>query len=123
MTTQEVANQLVNLCRQGLYDKAQADLYDVNAVSIEPKGAPMERAEGMDAIQQKGKAWAEMVEEMHSAEVSDPLVAGNFFSCTMKNDVTFKGMGRQQIEEVCVFEVQNGKIVTEQFFYPVAPQK
>jgi len=35
----------------------------------------------------------------------------------MDFDVTFKDRGRQQMEEVCVFEVENGKIVHEQFFY------
>jgi len=35
----------------------------------------------------------------------------------MSFDVTFKDRGRQQMEEVCVYEVNNGKIVNEQFFY------
>jgi hypothetical protein len=41
----------------------------------------------------------------------------------MTNDVTFKEHGRSKIEEVCVYEVQSGKIVKEQFFYPMTPQK
>jgi len=32
-------------------------------------------------------------------------------------DVTFKEKGRTQMEEVCVFEVKDEKIVSEQFFY------
>jgi len=76
----------------------------------------------MEAIKAKGQQWEAMVEEVHGGEISDPIVAGNYFSISMKNDITFKGMGRQKIEEVCVYEVQNGKVVTEQFFYPIAPQ-
>jgi hypothetical protein len=35
----------------------------------------------------------------------------------MENDITFNDKGRIQIKEICVYEVQNGKIVREQFFY------
>jgi hypothetical protein len=35
----------------------------------------------------------------------------------MSFDVTFKERGRQQMEELCVFEVKDGKIINEQFFY------
>ncbi|MEL6867801.1 MAG: nuclear transport factor 2 family protein [Bacteroidota bacterium] len=122
MTTQEVANQLVNYCRQGQYEKAQEELYADHAVSIEPKGAQgPERTEGIAGIKAKGEQWAAMVEEIHGAEITDPIVAANFFSCAMRNDITFKGQGRMTIEEVCVYEVDNGKIVKEQFFFPVAP--
>lgn len=122
MNTQEIANKLVEYCRTGQFQKCYEELYADNCVSIEPKGAMMEIAEGMESIHEKGKKWNEMVQEMHSAEVSDPIVAGSFFSLTMKNDVTFKEQGRMQLEEVCVYEVQNGKVVKEQFFYPMAPQ-
>ncbi len=117
MDTQEVANKLVQYCRMGQYTEAQEELYADNAVSIEPEGSPNPNVSGIDAIREKAKQWAEMVEEVHGGEISDPIVAGNFFSLVMKNDVTFKGMGRATIEEISVYEVQNGKIVKEQFFY------
>jgi hypothetical protein len=122
MSTQEVARRLVSLCRTGQYEAAQKELYSPDAVSIEPAGTPAEVTKGLDGILAKGKAWGEMVEAVHSAEVSEPIVAGNHFSCSMTNDVTFKEMGRQTIDEVCVYEVRDGKIVKEQFFYPVMPQ-
>ncbi|MDH3649900.1 MAG: nuclear transport factor 2 family protein [Saprospiraceae bacterium] len=121
MSTQEVADKLVQLCRTGQYQEAQSSLYGPSAVSIEPEGSPWGQVEGLEAIQAKAQQWGEMVEEVHSAQVSDPVVSGSHFACTMENDVTFKGMGRQQIKEVCVYEVQDGKIVKEQFFYDVAP--
>lgn len=92
-------------------------LYADNIESFEQPGSPNAHVTGLDAIKQKAQQWGESVQEMHSGEVSDPLVAGNHFSVTMKNDVTFKEHGRMQIEEVCVYEVKDGKIVKEQFFY------
>ena len=121
MSTAEIANQLVNYCRQGQYEQAQKELYHPNAVSIEPKGAPVEVIEGIEGIIGKGKQFAEMVDEVHSIEVSDPILSDDFFSISMTNEVTFKGIGRQRISEICVYEVKDGKIVKEQFFYTPTP--
>ncbi len=122
MNTQEVANKLVNFCKTGNFQEAQETLYAANAVSVEPEGSPNPVTEGMEAIAAKGQQWSNMIEEVHSMEISEPIVAGNHFSLTMKNDVTFKERGRQKMEEVCVYEVKDGKIVREQFFYPLPPQ-
>jgi hypothetical protein len=35
---------------------------------------------------------------------------------TLGMDVTMKGRGRMKIEEVCVYEIKDGKIASEQFF-------
>lgn len=118
MSVQTIANQLVNLCRQGKFDQAVEELYSPDIVSIEPPGAGfIERAEGIDAYHAKGKNWQSMVEEFHGIEVSDPIVADQFFTCKMTMDITMKGFGREKSEEICLYEVKNGKIVREQFFY------
>ena len=64
-----------------------------------------------------------MVAEFHGNEVSEPIVADNFFSCRMKMDATFKEGGRQSIEEICLYQVENGKIVKEEFFYTSLKQE
>ncbi len=122
MTTAQVANRLVELCRTGAWAQAQEELYAENAESIEPAGTPWESVKGKKAIQEKAAQWFSSVEEVHGSEVSDPLVAGNFFSVRMMNDTTMKGMGRNQFEEICLYEVQDGKVIKEQFFYqPMMP--
>jgi len=35
----------------------------------------------------------------------------------MMMDATFKGIGREKMNELCMYEVEDGKIVKEQFFY------
>jgi limonene-1,2-epoxide hydrolase len=72
---------------------------------------------GREAIKAKGIARRATIETMHSYYCSEPLVAGEFFSVVLRQDVTFKGKPRTTIEEIGVFQVQNGKIVKEQFFY------
>lgn len=122
MNTQQVADRLVELCRRGEFTKAQDELYAQEAVSLEPEGAPagaLGNARGLDAIREKGKAFDQTYETIHDVTVSDPLVAGEYFSIVMGLDATWKQGGRYAMEEICVYRVRNGKIVLEQFFYPV----
>ena len=59
------------------------------------------------------------IEQVHGGTVGDPIIVGNWFSVTMTMDATFKGRGRVNMEEICVYQVRDGKIVREQFFYDV----
>jgi len=117
MTTKEVAEKLITYSREGDWDRARNELYADNIISIEPDFAPMPRVEGIEAKKQKDDMFGEMVEEMHKVTVSEPLIAGDVFSVSMSMDSTMKGMGRTLMEEICNYEVSDGKIVKEQFFY------
>lgn len=44
-------------------------------------------------------------------------MVGNFFTVSMALAMTFEGRGRVTMDELRVFEVDDGRIVTEQFFY------
>jgi ketosteroid isomerase-like protein len=117
MTTVDVANRLVELCRHGDFESAQKELFADDAVSIEPHGTQdFEReTKGLDAILEKGKKWSDMVQEMHGGEVSEPLMADSSFAVTMSIDVTMKNGQRMNMKELCIYHVKDGKIVSEQF--------
>ena len=117
MTTQEIADRLVELCKKGEFETAQKELFSTEAVSIEPFASPAfeKETKGLDAIIEKGKKFMSMVEETHSMSLSDPMVAGTSFALLLKMDVTMKERGRQEMAEVCVYDVKEGKIVCESF--------
>ena len=118
MTTQEVANRFHELAQSGAWDKIQDELFSEDAESIEPAHSQgMQSVKGLAAIKQKGEAFQQAVEEMHGGYSSAPIVAGTHFALTMGLDCTMKGMGRMNMEEVAVYEVKDGKITKEQFFY------
>jgi limonene-1,2-epoxide hydrolase len=118
MTTLEIATRLTALCKEGKYEQAQRELYSDDAKSIEPAQSPgLQTVEGLDNIIKKGDTFQSMIEEMHGGYVSEPLVGGNHISLAMGMDVSMKGMGRMKMDEVVVYEVKDGKIVKEQFFY------
>ena len=119
MTTQEVATKLVEYCRTGQFETAYKELYSPKIVSIEEAGSPMERCEGFEAVMNKSAFFEKTTKEIHSMEVSDPIVAGNSFSMAMKMNRTDVEGSRNQMDEICVYQVEDGKIVKEQFFYPM----
>ena len=117
MTTKEIANRLVELSRKGDFGTAQSELFAADAMSIEAYSTPAfeKETKGMPAIKEKGEKWNAMVQDVHGITVSDPLVAGNSFACTMRMDITLKEQGHMDMTELCVYEVKDGKIVSEQF--------
>ena len=120
MTTQQVADRFYELAKENKFDTIQNEMYATNAVSIEPPGAAaqgLQNANGLEAIKKKGDDFNNMVEEMHSGYCSEPVVGGSYFSVAMGMDVTMKGVGRINMDEIAVYEVKDGKIVKEQFFF------
>jgi len=117
-TTQEVANRMNELFKAFKWTEVQEELFAENAVSIEPPHAQgLQTVEGLAAIKKKAEDFNNMVEEFHGGWVGDPIVGGNHIAFAMGIDATYKGMGRQNMEEIAVYEVKDGKIVKEQFFY------
>jgi hypothetical protein len=118
MTTTEVASRFNELAQTGNWNQIQDELFAADAISIEPEHiVGLQIVKGMDAIRQKGVVFNEMIQEVHSGYSNSPQVSGNHFSVAMGMDVTMKGDNRMNIDEIAVYEVKNGKIVKEQFFY------
>ncbi len=117
MTTLEVANRLIVLCRAGKMLEAQEELFSDDIISTEPASSLIQSAKGKEAVAKKGKQFAAMIEQRHGGSFSDPVVGGRYFSLAITLDATMKGQGRVLREEIGVFEVKEGKIVSEQFFF------
>ena len=122
MTAIEIANKLVELCRQGKNREAKA-LYAEDAVSIEAVAPPggQKEAIGLAAIRAKGEWWSSN-HEIHSAHVAGPWPHGNKFIVGFQYDVTNNPTGqRMKMEEMGLYTVENGKIVREEYFYSGGP--
>lgn len=118
MNTLEIANKLVECCKQGKDDDAKA-LYASDAVSVEAGAPPGQSREavGLAAIKAKGSWWVEN-HEVHSMTVTGPWPHDDRFIVGFQLDVTPKSSGkRTQMEEMALYTVKDGKIVREEFFY------
>ena len=118
MTTQEIANRLVAMCRSGQTEEAKEELFAQDIISIEPReGILPKETRGMEGIRKKAELFISMVEDFYGDTISDPIVAGDYFSLSWTSDLKMKGEPRQINSELCVYKTSDGKIVSEQFFY------
>lgn len=118
MKTEEIARRLVALCREQKWETAQEELFADHAVSLEQYATPglEKETRGLPAIREKGRKFDAMTETIHSLSVSEPLVSTESFACRMQLDITMKEQSRMNMTELCVYQVKDGKIVSEQFF-------
>jgi hypothetical protein len=118
MTTQAVADRLSQFFKENKWTEAQEELFSDDVESIEPPHSQgMKSVKGIDAVKKKNEDFNNMVEEVHGGYASEPIVAGNYIAIAMGIDYTAKGMGRMKMDEIAIYEVKDGKIVKEQFFY------
>ena len=117
MTIQEIATKFYEYMQVGAFDKIYTELYSQDATSEEPPGSDWTKATGMKELHEKGKKWNEMVEEMHGGTTAEPVITGDYFSSVIMMDFTPKGGPRTKMEEIGLYRVKDGKIISEQFFY------
>lgn len=118
MTTQEIADSLVEYCRKGDFEGAQKALYSEDVISIEPQASPAfeKETKGLPAVLEKSEKFNAMVEEMKGVTVSDALVGTNSFAISMRLHAVMKERGEMDMTEICVYKVKDGKIISEEFF-------
>lgn len=118
MTTKEVAEKLVAYLRNGQVDQAQEELYAENIVCVEPVNAITQPVtKGKRNVIEKRKQFAAMIKESNCGNFTAPIITDRFFAVRMDMDFILKGLGRQCFQEIGIYEVKNGQIVHEQFFY------
>jgi SnoaL-like domain len=117
MTTQQIANRLRELLQQGQFETAQKELFAADATSVEPAHTGQLPISGLDAIMEKGAQFRNMVEAFHSVTVSEVICSNNHIAIALKVELTFKGQDRTSMDEIVLYEVKDGKIAYEQFFY------
>ena len=118
LTTQDIANRLHEFFKENKWQEVQDELFSDDAESIEPPGSQgLPSVKGLQAIKKKGKDWENMIQEVHGGWTGEPISAGNYIAIAMGVDATMKDGNRMKMDEIAVYEVRDGKIVKEQFFY------
>ncbi len=121
MTTHEIAHQYYVLASQEKWSDIQEKFHDEQVVCQEPEHAALRGVpvltKGKEEVKAKSRKSRDMIETVHFQSCSEPIVGGDFFSVVLKRDVTMKNKQRMEMEEIGIFHVKEGKIVSEQFFY------
>ncbi|HEY0944357.1 MAG TPA: nuclear transport factor 2 family protein [Opitutaceae bacterium] len=118
MTTPEVAARFNELAQQEKWFAIQDELFADDVKSIDPPHSPyFGYAEGKAAVRQKGEDFVKRITAAHRMRTTAPVVAGNHFAVGREMDMTVEGHGRIQINEIMLYEVRDGRIISEQFVY------
>ena len=120
MNTQEIANDMVALCKQGRFDEAGEKYWADDVLSVEAMPGDMHEMRGKAAVRGKGEWWTAH-NKIHGVEVDGPYVNGDQFAVHFKMDVTPEDTGkRTTMDEVGIYTVRNDRIAEERFFYGAA---
>jgi hypothetical protein len=118
MTTQEVAARFNELAQQEKWFEIQDEFFADNVKSVDPPNSPyFGYAEGKASVRKKGEDFTSRLQAAHRLYTSEPLVSGNHFAVGREKDITVQGHGRIQINQIMLYEVKDGQIISEQFFY------
>ena len=118
MELKDIAQALVDGCREGREGENLDRLYAADAVSVE--GADYGKGRetiGLDGIKGKHAWWADTM-EVTRQEVSDPMLHGDDrFAVIFDVAAREKASGKEMVmKEVTIYHVADGKIVREEFF-------
>ena len=118
LTTKEVAARFNELAKQEKWFEIQDELFADNVKSTDPPNSPyFGYAEGKAVVRKKGEDFVKRIEAAHRRHTTEPIIAGNHFAVGREVDITVQGYGRIQINEIMLYEVKNGEIISEQFVY------
>lgn len=118
LTTKQIAVRFNELAQQEQWFQIQDELFADDVKSIDPPHSPyFGYEEGKAAVRKKGEDWVKRVEAAHRRFTTEPIVSENHFVVGREVDISVRGFGRIQINELMLYEVKEGKIVSEQFFY------
>jgi ketosteroid isomerase-like protein len=118
MTTKEIADRFHELAQKEKWFEIQDELFTENVQSIEPSTAPyLRNAAGKSEVRKKAMDWVSKVEHVHKVSTTDPIITRNHFAVGRLMDLSVKGIGRVVMDEIMLYEVRDGKIISEQFFY------
>lgn len=118
LTTQEIAARFDELAQQEKWFEIQETFFAENISSLEPPGSPyLKDAMGKAAVRKKAKDWVSRITHVYGAYTTHPVVGGNHFAVGRGMDVTVEGFGRIKMDQIMLYEVKDGQIISEQFFY------
>ena len=116
MSINDIATDLVALCREGKFQEAGEKYWADDVVSVEAMGeSPV--STGKAAARGKGEWWSNS-HDVHGIEVDGPYINGDQFTVRFKMDVTMKQSGQRiSMDEHALYTVRDGLIAEERFFY------
>jgi hypothetical protein len=114
-TIHEIANLLKELVGEQKFVEAYQQLFSDDAESIDPQIPGGQSLKGLDTLIKYEQDFLARV-TIEKLSLSEPIIAGSYFTLSFKMSFDIKGIGHKDVEEICVYKVKDGKIISQQFF-------
>jgi ketosteroid isomerase-like protein len=112
MTTQEIAQKIIDYVKEGKNLQAEEELYADDVISVEQNGYT---AKGKEAVMAKTKAAMEGNEETYGGGVTEAYIGADNFLFKFEIDMKPKGGERMTFKEWGFYKVKDGKVSEEYF--------
>jgi hypothetical protein len=118
LTIQEIVARYEELAKKEKWLEIQDEFFAGNVTSTDPKHSLyFGYAEGKAAVRKKGDDFIKKITDFHGAYTTPAIIGGSHFAVGRGVDITVEGFGRIKIDQIMLYEVKDGKIISEQFFY------
>ncbi|MEM6685487.1 MAG: nuclear transport factor 2 family protein [Bacteroidota bacterium] len=118
MKTHEIATSVVALLREGKFKGVYDHFFNYEDVRhIEPQSPFFPNLTGVAAIKEKDAQMQANIASVEQMEIGEPIVSKDHFAMTYKINFTLKDGSKMELDEIIVYQVKDGKIILEQFFY------
>ncbi|EAQ42432.1 SnoaL-like domain-containing protein [Polaribacter sp. MED152] len=118
MTTEQITERLTSLLKEGKFEDIYDTLFDQeNVKHIEPQSPYFPDITGVKAIKEKDSVMAGNISEVHTMEIGKAITSKDFIALPYRMSFTMKDRKKAELDELIVYQVKNGKIILEQFFY------
>ena len=113
-TITSISDRLIELLRKQEFVKAYTELFNAEAESIDPLDPRPGGLKGLAQLIKKEELFLSKV-QINNIEISEAIHAGNYFSISLF--MSFRLEDKEgSVDELCVYKVEQGEIVSQQFF-------
>ena|ERR1700744_3538236 len=114
-TIHEIANGLKEMVSEQKFLDAYQQLFADNAESIDPLNTSGQPLKGLDTLIAREKDFLSRI-TVNKISLSEPIIAGSYFTLSLKMSFEVEGQGHMDVDEICLYKVADGKIISQQFF-------
>ena len=113
-TIQQIANRLTELVSKQKFVAAYEQLYAQDAESIDPLNKEQATMKGLSKLIEREKDFLSRT-EIHKITLSQPLIAGCYFTVSLSMSFTIANQDKMDINELCVYKVKDGRSLVNSF--------
>jgi hypothetical protein len=114
-TIHEIANGLKEMLSEQKFVQAYQLLYSDDAESIDPLNTSGQPLKGLTTLLEREKDFLSRA-TIKKISLSDPIIAGSYFTMSLQMSFDVQEQDHMEVNELCVYKVKNGKIISQQFF-------